>query len=153
MGRSRKTSAQHEQSGSFDKHPERKAARALEPKPKEPLGGPPLCFTAAGGASDYTGSRLITIWNEIVAEAPPGVLTNADRKHVELACRLLFRIRKDQAKSGDYSRLDVLLGKMGMNPADRSKVNVAAGSILPNDDTERSPFEDLAAETVSARPN
>ena len=153
MGRSRKTSAAHEMSGSFDKHPERKAERALEPKPKAPLGGPPACFTMAGGASDYTGSRLIAIWDEIVAEAPPGVLTNADRKHVELACRLLLRIRKDQAKSGDYSRLDVLLGKMGMNPADRSKVNVTPGGVSPNDSPEASPFEELAADSNRARLN
>jgi hypothetical protein len=88
-----------------------------------------------------------------VSEAPAGVLTNADRKHVELACRLLYRIRKEQAKSGDYSRLDVLLGKMGMNPADRSKVNVTPGLLPSNDSPESNPFEEIAAEAGSARPN
>lgn len=153
MGRPRKTTAQHELSGSFDKHPERKAERAQEPKPQGALGGPPLCFTVEGGCSEYTSSRLIAIWNEIVSEVPPGVLTISDRKHVELACRLLYRIRKDQAKSGDYSRLDALLGKMAMNPADRSKVNVAPGFQSSNDHSGTNPFNELAAETATSRPN
>lgn len=153
MGRSRKTTQQHELSGSFDSHPERKAARALEPKPQGSLGAPPACFTVAGGSSAYTSERLTAIWNEIVSEVPPGVLTISDRKHVELACRLLYRIRRDQAKSGDYSRLDVLLGKMGMNPADRSKVNIVPGSQPSDDSSVSNPFEELAAETPAVRPN
>ena len=153
MGRSRKTTAHHELNGSYDKHPERRVARALEPKPQGLLGAPPRCFTVEGGCSAYTSERLIGIWNEIVAEVPPGVLTMSDRKHVELACRLLFRIRKDQAKSGDYSRLDVLLGKMGMNPADRSKVNIVPGSQATDDSTSSNPFEELAEEMSHVRPN
>jgi hypothetical protein len=153
MGRTRKTTQQHELSGSFDAHPERKAARALEPKPQGALGTAPKCFTVEGGCSAYTSERLIAIWNEIVSEVPPGVLTISDRKHVELACRLLYRIRKDQAKSGDYSRLDVLLGKMGMNPADRSKVNIVPGQQPTDDSNGSNPFDDLAAETPAVRPN
>jgi hypothetical protein len=120
MGRNRKPKAVHELNGTFEKHPERAAAYANEPKPEGPLGPPPASFDPAS----FTGSRLLAIWEELVAQAPPGVLTSADRLHVELACRLMFRIRQGGAKSGDYSRLESLLGKMGMNPADRSKVNI-----------------------------
>lgn len=153
MGRPRKPTAMHELNGSYDQHPERRAARALEPKPQGLFGGPPRCFTVEGGCSEYTGTRLTAIWNEIVAEVPPGVLTIADRKHVELACRLLYRIRKDQAKCVDYSCLDALLGKMGMNPADRSKVNIVPGSHPTDEQTESNPFAELAEEEPSARPN
>lgn len=149
MGRPRKTTQQHELSGSFDTHPERKAARALEPIPHGPLGASPACFTAAGGCPEEESERLVAIWDEIVSEVPPGVLTICDRKHLELACRLLNRIRKDLGKSGDYSRLDVLLGKMGMNPSDRSKVSVVPGS-KPTDGEVSNPFDAIATET---RPN
>jgi len=133
----------HELNGSFDQHPERRKERALEPKPEGLLGPPPASFSEA----DYTGKRLLVIWNEIVSQCPPGVLTFADRMHVELACRLMHRIRTSTAKSGDYSRLDALLGKMGMNPADRSKVSIMPTS-LPSHETSRSKtFADLAAET------
>jgi|SRR5215472_1418868 len=155
MGRSRKPSAQLERNGSFDKHPERRRARAGEPKPVGPLGDVPLCFTTAGGLSEYMATRLTAIWNEVVAEAPPGVCTWHDRKHVELICRLLYRVRTGGAKSGDFSRLDTLLGKIGMNPADRSKVNVVASAAATSGDdaTENSPFNDLAAEPIPGRPN
>jgi hypothetical protein len=150
-GRPRKPTAAHELSGSFEKHPERKAERANEPKPEGPLGAPPPCFEE--GTS--TGSRLIAIWHELVAQVPPGVLTSADRFHVELAVRLTHRIRTSNAKAGDYSRLDILLGKMGMNPADRAKVNVVPTGV-PNavsGQGSKNEFQVLAQETAGVRPN
>lgn len=41
MGRNRKPKAVHEMAGTFEKHPERAAAYANEPKPDGPLGPPP----------------------------------------------------------------------------------------------------------------
>jgi len=150
MGRPRKPSAMHELSGSFDAHPERKKARELEPKPDGPLGPAPSFFDP----NEYTGKRLLAIWNEIIAEAPPGVLTISDRKHVELACRLMYRIRSSTAKSGDYSRLDALLGKMGMNPADRSKVSILPSNVPANEPKRRTTFRDQAEEIEGrGRPN
>ena|ERR1039458_1903241 len=149
MGRPRKPTAVHELNGSFDKHPERKAERALEPKPEGPLGAPPSCFDPG----DYTGKRLLAIWNEIVLQCPPGVLSLSDRMHVELACRLMHRIRTSTAKSGDYSRLDALLGKMGMNPADRSKVNIMPTGLPSNESARSKTFHDLAAKNDESRVN
>ncbi|HLH36011.1 MAG TPA: hypothetical protein VKX41_15165 [Alloacidobacterium sp.] len=139
-GRPRKPTALHELSGTFDRHPERKKERANEPKPDGPLGPPPASFL-----SEYspTAKALLQIWNELVEQVPPGVLTSADRWHVELACRLMYRVRNDRAKAGDYSRLDVLLGKMGMNPADRSKVNVVPTAPVH---APTNPFIDLVNE-------
>lgn len=152
MGRPRKSTAEHELSGSFEKHPERKAARANEPKPHGPLGEPPSSFDP----ETTTGTRLIVIWNELVSQAPPGVLTSADRVHLELACRLCNRIRTNtNAKIGDFNRLAELLGKMGMNPADRSKVNLAAGGApnVPSSDSSSNPFKAIAEEAAGKRPN
>jgi hypothetical protein len=154
-GRPRKSTAAHELSGSFEKHPERKAARANEPKPEGPLGQPPQCFNPLSPS----GLALIGIWNEVVSQVPPGLLTLSDRFHVELSCRLILRIRTSSANSGDYSRLDVLLGKMGMNPADRSRVNLVPGALpnAANGDSTKSgganEFQALAKETIRARPN
>ncbi len=131
MGRPRKSTAELERNGSFEKHPERKAARQNEPKPEGPLGPPPKCFDP----ESYNGEKLIAIWNELVSQAPPGVLTSSDRAHLELAVRLYHRIRTNpSAKIGDFNRLSELLGKMGMNPSDRSKVNIAP--LRPGDNSD-----------------
>lgn len=148
-GRPPKPTAAHELSGSFERHPERKAARKREPKPRGPLGGPPPSFNA----ETTTGSRLLAIWQELVDQVPAGVLTSADRWHVELACRLMHRVRFLPAKAGDYSRLDVLLGKMAMNPSDRSKVNVTPGAGAGLSNGSADTFAQLAQETAGARPN
>lgn len=71
--------------------------------------------------------ELLDIWHEIVDQAPPGVLTSSDRMHVEMTCRLIYRIRFEEPLAGDYSRVKEYLGKMAMNPADRPKVQVNAG--------------------------
>lgn len=151
MGRRRKTLAEHERNGTFEKHPERKAAFVNEPKPKGPLGDPPKCFTVEGGSSEYSSNRLIEIWEELVSQAPPGVLTGSDRTHLEISCRLLLRIRTGAAKSGDFSRLESLLGKMAMNPADRPKVQVGGGAAPAKNNNgdgtaQVNTFEQLAAE-------
>lgn len=115
---------------------------------------------------DYTeAARLRSIWFELVEQVPAGMLTVSDRMHVELTCRLMDRVRTCSAKSGDYSRLDILLGKMGMNPADRSKVTLAPGagtgsgaavkrSDAGGDSANRgNTFKDIAQETAAVRPN
>lgn len=150
MGRPRKPTAQHELNGSFDKHPERKAERALEPKPDGPLGPPPDCFKS----DDYTGKRMLILWNEIISEAPPGVLTMSDRKHVEMTTRLLFKIRHGNPRPGDFTALEKALGKMGMNPADRSKVSIVPNNSVPtNAPSQRKTFHDLANEDQKSRVN
>jgi hypothetical protein len=152
MGRPRKPTALHELNGTWDKHPERRRARQHEPKPTGPLGGPPAAFL---DQFSETSRSLLAIWNELIHMAPPGVLTSADRFHVELTCRLMHRVRTEQATAGEYSRLDSLLGKMGMNPADRSKVSVAPTAASQ---ASSNPFEEIANEEkseqeVRSRPN
>jgi hypothetical protein len=55
MGRNRKPKAIAERDGSFEKHPERKAAYEHEPKASGPLGAPPASFDP----DSYSGSRLL----------------------------------------------------------------------------------------------
>jgi hypothetical protein len=145
MGRPRKSTAEHVLSGAFERHPERKAERANEPKPDGPLGEPPACFDP----QSRTGQLLICIWHELIAQAPAGVLTSADRLWVELACRALHLTRTGCAKSADRNLLLALLGRMGMNPADRSKVNIAPGNAQNSIDERagrKNIFEELAGD-------
>lgn len=152
MGRTPKPSALHELNGSFEKHPERRAKRKNEPKPQGLLGDPPASFNPELSV----GRELVAIWHEVVAQAPPGVLTVSDRMHVEILCRLLYKIRHNLAKSGDFARAESLLGRMGMNPSDRSKVNLTpTGPIGPQraDAKSRNPFAELKAEGSRAAVN
>jgi hypothetical protein len=155
MGRNRKPKAVAERDGSFEKHPERKANYENDPKPGGPLGAPPASFKA----EEFTGARLLGIWNEIVSQAPPGVLTSADRLHVEMTCRIIHRIRYQTPKSGDFNSLREFLSKMAMNPADRTKVQVGVGAAANNDTPKQTDaFAKLAQEgeeeaRASARPN
>ncbi len=102
--------------GAFDKHPERKSERSGEPKPKGNLGQPPKRLSA--------GAK--TAWREFAKHAPEGVFGDSDRVAVEIASVLLAEFREDPAEfsAARMARLDSLLGRFGMTPADRSKVVV-----------------------------
>lgn len=122
-GRPRKPSNVLEMSGAFRKNPQRRAERANEPQPTAPIGDPPPHLTANAARA----------WQDIVRLAPGGVLGDTDRLYVEIAAELLAMKRElgvlamEPAK---LNRLETMLGKLGMNPADRSKVN-APGSGKP----------------------
>lgn len=49
--------------------------------------------------------------------------------------------------TGELNMLEKLLGKMGLTPADRSKISV------PADEKAVNPFAEIAQETKPARPN
>lgn len=120
MARIPKPTAMHEASGAFDHDPQRKAARDNEPVPTGPLGEPYELLT------DLEKS----IWHELAASAPPGVLTNSDRIMVEMTCRLIARDRdpilrvKDPLKAAERVLIVSMLAKMGMSAADRTKIAV-----------------------------
>jgi hypothetical protein len=130
-----------EMSGAIDKNPGRYADRANEPQPTGPLGDPPAEFLGP-----YS-TKLLAAWNEIIARAPEGVLTSADHAHVEMTARVMVRTRSSYAKSSDFTLLDKLLGKMGCNPADRSKVAVTK----PKPEDEESEWAQLAQRSRTAR--
>ncbi|MGF6526047.1 hypothetical protein [Variovorax sp. PvP013] len=114
MARPRKPTNVHELRGTFKTHPERRAARANEPTPTGEIGAPPAHLSDAERAC----------WIEVVGICHPGTLCNADRLIVEHAARVLnaLRSRPLHLDVKLMVRLEAALGKLGLTPADRSKV-------------------------------
>lgn len=78
-------------------------------------------------------------WHQIVKAAPLSVITESDRFALEIAAILLADFRADPAgfPAAKLARLEALLGKFGMTPADRSKVGATRQQPKAN------PFGDL----------
>lgn len=115
-GRPRKPTNVLELNGAFKEHPKRKKARQ-----NEPSGG--------AGLGPYPGSRVgmseEDAYNIIRNKAPQGVLTEADEEHVMLIARLMFLSWNDACTASERHLLAALLGKIGMNPSDRSRLQVS----------------------------
>jgi len=105
-----------EAAGSFIRHPERRAARALEPQPQGSLGDAPA----------HLNEDEQAVWAEIASLFASGVVTNQDRLAFELLACLIsqFRHNREGMKSGELSLLSSLLGRFGLTPSDRSRVCV-----------------------------
>lgn len=116
MARPRKPSNVLELNGAFKRNPARGKARENEPVPNGEIGDPP----------DHMSANVAACWREIVGFARPGVLCRADRLIVEHAVRILATLRAEQWRGNPalLSRFEVVLGKLGMSPADRSKVSI-----------------------------
>lgn len=114
MARPRTPSNVLELRGAYKKNPNR--AWPNEPKPNAPFGDCP----------DRLDQGEREAWGEIVSQCCPGVLTAADRLTVEMAARLLAELWEvgREFKDARFGRLQSLLGSIGMNPADRSKISV-----------------------------
>lgn len=97
--------------GAFKKHPERARTDA---QTAGPLGRPPA----------HVKGEVLKAWKEICKSAPLDVLTVSDRLALELAANLLAQFRTDAVDfpAAKLVRLEALLGKFGMTPADRAKV-------------------------------
>lgn len=150
MGRPRKTTQELERSGSFEKHPERKAARAHEPKPQGPLGPPPTRFLRPESA---VAIRELEAWEELIRMVPPGGLTSADRWWCERAAVLMARSRYQTLKASEETALANYMAKMGCNPADRSKVIIDPGAHgVGSGEGSENEFGAIAQEAAS-RPN
>ncbi len=114
------------------------------------------------GSSPGEEAELLEAWNDIVSQAPPGVLTFSDRLWVETTCYAIVRIRHKNAKGGDFTTVKEFLGKMAMNPADRPKIQLNAGGgaaapSTPDAPAEQNTFAQIAEEvrqdTRQSRPN
>lgn len=110
----RKTTAEHRLSGAFDHNPARERAREGEPVPDEPIGDPPMSLHG----------HELACWHEIVDSAHPGVLMKPDRLYVEHGARLLAKLRdaKWDVLPALLLRWETFLSRLGMTPADRSRV-------------------------------
>lgn len=72
----------------------------------------------------HIGGAVLAAWNEIVRVAPKGVVTESDRLSLEVMSELFAEFRACPADftAAKLVRLEALLGKFGMTPADRAKV-------------------------------
>ena len=111
MARPRKPTNVLELTGAFKKDPQR---RREDAEPVGELTAPPAHINGA----------VLHAWKEIAKYAPRDVLTNSDRLSLELAANLLAQFRNDPLDfpAAKLVRLEAMLGKFGMTPADRSKV-------------------------------
>lgn len=111
----RKPLAVHELQGTIKKNPGRYESRKNEPR-VEPLAEKP---------PTHLSTAEKKIWKEIVAIAPTGALGSSDKFIVELACRLIVSFRTGQLlKTSEVAQLVSVLGRLGLTPADRAKLNV-----------------------------
>ncbi len=102
-----------ELAGTFRDNPKRR--RAIGPKSDRELGRPPA----------YLSSAEKAVWTEIASIVPAGLLTSGDRIAVELLARLVSKMRLDWLNGSELGILTGLLARMGMSPADRSRVSAA----------------------------
>lgn len=111
MARPRKPTNVLELTGAFKKNPQRTRTDA------ESAG-------ELSAAPPHINGAVLNAWNEITRYAPRDVLTESDRLSIELAANLLAQFRDDPIEftAAKLVRLEALLGKFGMTPADRSKV-------------------------------
>jgi hypothetical protein len=93
-------------------------------------------------------------WLELQLQAPDGVLMISDRVMVEMYCQLVARMRGEldiqnnprPLKSGEWTQLLNILGRMGMTPSDRARLKVARP---PKKKTNR--FAAMAAESTDVQ--
>ena len=98
--------------GSFRKQKGRRLKRAGEPEPVGELGDPPPHLDEAERER----------WRELAEHAP--WLSGSDRPLVEQTVRLWMMDRRGDASAAQQRLFAANLGRMGLTPADRSKVVV-----------------------------
>jgi phage terminase small subunit len=132
MGRPRKPSNVLELKGAFKHNPDRGEARADEPKPTDGLGDPPA----------HLSEEVRVCWLEIESLCHSGVLSKGDRLVMEHGSQLLAMLRKEnwEVHPTIMIRFESVLGKLGMTPADRSKV-----SVIKPKENEKDPYAEFAA--------
>jgi hypothetical protein len=124
MSAHRKSIEAHELSGAITKNPQRFTHRKSEPKPVAPIGTAPKHLT----------SPEKKIWKEISANAPAGTLGCSDRLILEIVCKLTVSFREGKLnRASEISQLINGLGRLGLTPADRAKLNVEPPPTKPDE--------------------
>lgn len=131
MPRPRKPTALALIDGSAKHDPQRFRDRMNAPDPAPGLGRPPT----------HLSKEEKKAWKEIEKQAAPGVLTISDRLHVEQLCRLIARSRAPSVEVEGvpvphpvalYKAIESMLGKLGFNPSDRSRISTGAKDEKPS---------------------
>ncbi len=134
MGRSRKPTNLLVLNGSVDHDKKRYANRMTEPKPSGKLGAPPK----------HLPDEFIFLFMVVVISTPAGVLTSADRIIVELTARLTVKMRTGLISTGETTQLISCLSRLGLTPADRSRVNTDPSQVPNSPLVPQSPFAQFA---------
>ncbi len=101
MARTRTPTAKLQAKGSFLRHPERKRARAQEPRPAGALGGPP----------ERLSNIQKALWLELAAMIPTGVAHDCDRWAVELLVCQMSKFRRGRANGSEIGKLKAYSGR------------------------------------------
>lgn len=162
MGRPRKPTEMLELSGAFKKDPQRRRPPGV--KETRPLGEPPSRLPI----------DVVPYWHEIASMVPSGVLTISDRWASEIIARLMQKsargadddvaclelaklaelspvetrrlLARERISGAELSTLSSLLGRLGMTPADRTRLSIPI-------EKPRNKFSVLAEQTKAFRPN
>jgi phage terminase small subunit len=131
MPKQRKTLQQLAESGTLHKNPSRYLGRFVaQSAPARPIGKAPAHLPAVEQA----------IWAELTKAAQPGLLQRSDRLFLEVCCKLVARMRAtENPKSSEINALTNILGKLGLNPTDRAKLDLET----PQPKTNPSPWDAL----------
>lgn len=127
MPQPRVPTAIQEAKGSFLKHPERKRARASEPRPTGELGDAP----------DDISREEKAAWRYLASLLAPGVATSMDRAAMEEASRLRVICQSNRATAAERQLYRNYLAAFGMTPADRSRVHAQAEGEKKDDPWSR----------------
>lgn len=112
MARPRKPTILKEITGSYIRNPERRNRN--EPRPEKGIGPAPRKPSA----------NWRKCWDEIVSCVCPGVLGDSDRLWLERAAKLLAASRRADFTNAQERALQTYLSRMGMNPSDRTRIEV-----------------------------
>ena len=111
--------------GAEKNHPARFKERENEPENVNPIGEPP----------EWLNEVELKCWQKLAQESIPGVLGEADRTWLELACELYAKKLNGEIIATERGQLITLLAKIGFNPSDRSNIQI----LTPK---KKNPFDD-----------
>jgi phage terminase small subunit len=77
-----------------------------------------------GTAPRHLQATERAVWAEVVRSAPEGLLGRPDRIALEVATRLIVKMRTGDYKPSDVGALLNVFTKLGMTPAARQKLNL-----------------------------
>jgi len=115
MAAPRKSSKVLELTGAYAKNPQRRNDAEPEGNGSFPKDAPELL-------NDIEKQY----WHELVAMVPAGVLTGSDVLAIELLTKLVFEFRTSYTEmpSARLSRMSAEMGRLGLTPADRTKLSI-----------------------------
>ena len=102
--------------GAFKRNPKRGSARANEPVPAGDIGEAPA----------HLSENEKSCWHEVVKQCHENSLCSADRLIIEHGARILAALRAstEYADTKMMVRFECVLAKLGLSPADRSRVHI-----------------------------